>query len=668
MKQNYYIPLFFLIFFSISCDKFTEQQIISNKHNGNIFTDTIVQQIYDFQQTRNVVKLTPYLNHDSARYRRQAALAFASIQDNYALQQLCDLLQDPDTAVRQAAVFALGQIADNQAQDFLIKAFTKEHFPEINASIMEAIGKCGNEYGLDFLLSLDIKPGNLRYLQGQAWGLIRFKYRGIRNKQSDERILAFLMPSMPEKIREIASNYLIRPPELNLEIYQKQLTFLLKKETNTFIKRNLILALTGTNEPNALRIFDKIISQQPDYRVTVSIIKALENFEYDQVNDMVFNLIQHQNPNVNYTAAIFFINNGKPEEAEKYKKIAYKHDNFRTRAALLTAAMKFSSNQQTFSDSLKNLYLKTKHPYEKAALVPAFTFNLNHLDFLSQQLFAEKKYPVKTAIMNGLADMAISDFDNNNGYEHNKKEINQQFASIVKKALLSDDVALKAIAATTIRNKKIQTANWYDNYDFLYQSLNQCRLPADLEAYQEIIKTLEFLALSIPDEPIENNYKSIDWDKYVKITPGQKAIINTTKGEITIEFFINNAPGTVLNFIELAKSGYYKNKYFHRVVPDFVVQAGCNRGDGWGTINYLIRSEFSPIKYRAGYIGMASAGKDTESAQWFITQSPAHHLDGKYTVFAKVVKGMENLHQIELGDKIISIIIPHLSFSPPKAA
>jgi cyclophilin family peptidyl-prolyl cis-trans isomerase len=90
-------------------------------------------------------------------------------------------------------------------------------------------------------------------------------------------------------------------------------------------------------------------------------------------------------------------------------------------------------------------------------------------------------------------------------------------------------------------------------------------------------------------------------------------------------------------------------------VPNFVAQGGCHRGDGYGGEDYSIRSEFSYAKFKEGAVGMASAGKDTEGTQWFITHSPAPHLDGRYTVFAHVIKGMEIVHQLDVGDQILSV-------------
>jgi cyclophilin family peptidyl-prolyl cis-trans isomerase len=107
--------------------------------------------------------------------------------------------------------------------------------------------------------------------------------------------------------------------------------------------------------------------------------------------------------------------------------------------------------------------------------------------------------------------------------------------------------------------------------------------------------------------------------------------------------------------VKLVRKGFYKGLTFHRVIPNFVVQGGDPRGDGWGGPGYAIRSEFSLVNFERGMVGIASAGKDTEGCQFFITHSPAPHLDGRYTIFAKVVEGQDVVDRIQVGDTITDI-------------
>ena len=143
----------------------------------------------------------------------------------------------------------------------------------------------------------------------------------------------------------------------------------------------------------------------------------------------------------------------------------------------------------------------------------------------------------------------------------------------------------------------------------------------------------------------------------------KKAIIKTEKGDMTLELFANEAPQTVCNFANLAKEGFYKNLTFHRVIPNFVVQAGCPYGNGIGGPGYEIECECDnqENKHLRGTLSMAHAGRDTGGSQFFITHSPQPHLDRVHTVFGQIdekdEKSLEVLDSIRAGDKILDIEI-----------
>ena len=134
------------------------------------------------------------------------------------------------------------------------------------------------------------------------------------------------------------------------------------------------------------------------------------------------------------------------------------------------------------------------------------------------------------------------------------------------------------------------------------------------------------------------------------------AKITTEKGDIQIDLFDEDAPGTVKNFIDLAKDGFYDGLNFHRVIPNFVIQGGCPNGTGTGGPGYHIPCEINPIKHLAGSLSMAHAGKDTGGSQFFICHSPQPHLDGLHTVFGQT-EDMDVVNSIEEGDGIISVSI-----------
>lgn len=137
-----------------------------------------------------------------------------------------------------------------------------------------------------------------------------------------------------------------------------------------------------------------------------------------------------------------------------------------------------------------------------------------------------------------------------------------------------------------------------------------------------------------------------------------RAILTTEKGTFTIEFFPEDAPLTVDNFIRLAKANYFNGLAIHRVVPNFVMQDGDPRGDGNGGPGWQIRCELNMKSYERGAVGMALSGKDTGGSQWFVTHSPQPHLDGGYTVFGKVNEtDMKVVDTFVRGDKILTVKI-----------
>ncbi len=155
---------------------------------------------------------------------------------------------------------------------------------------------------------------------------------------------------------------------------------------------------------------------------------------------------------------------------------------------------------------------------------------------------------------------------------------------------------------------------------------------------------------------------------------GKRAVMETTKGEIVIDLFEKEAPNTVANFVGLAtgtkawtdpKTGqkvnrpYYDGLTFHRVIAGFVAQGGCPLGTGTGGPGYKINCETkgNPHKHVRGALSMAHAGLNTGGSQFFLVHDPQPHLDGKHTVFGQIVKGVENMLQLKVGDRMTRVTI-----------
>src|SRR5213082_3650853 len=139
----------------------------------------------------------------------------------------------------------------------------------------------------------------------------------------------------------------------------------------------------------------------------------------------------------------------------------------------------------------------------------------------------------------------------------------------------------------------------------------------------------------------------------------QTGLITLENGhEIRLELFPQEAPKTVENFVTLAKKGFYNGLTFHRVVPGFVVQGGCPKGDGTGGPGHTVVAEFNAQKHVRGTLAMArSQHPDSAGSQFYICYGPTPHLDGNYTVFGRVVSGMEHVDRIRQGDRMKSVTI-----------
>jgi len=152
-----------------------------------------------------------------------------------------------------------------------------------------------------------------------------------------------------------------------------------------------------------------------------------------------------------------------------------------------------------------------------------------------------------------------------------------------------------------------------------------------------------------------NNPPEMDIDQ----NENYQLTIETNKGSIEIELYPQHAPKTVNNFVFLSKEGFYNGVSFHRVINNFVIQGGDPTGTGSGGPGYSFEDELdgNPLIHERGVLSMANAGPNTNGSQFFITHSPQPHLNGKHTVFGKVVNGIKVVDAIREGDKVKKVTV-----------
>ena len=632
-------------------------------------TDSIYRKIIDFQDQRLTDSLVRYFSDENPTYRYASVLAIASIQDNSVANDIVKRLHDNVPEVRAVAAYTLGQIGDINNQDSLIAVFgnydTLHPNNRFNENILEAIGKLGDDKYLKSLATIKgYRPTDTLLILGQTKGLYRYITRGKSIPEGTERILDLVESKIYTKeIRELGSYYLVRAKKEDLNNYVFRLINLFKKETNPVIKMNLAIALgkTQNNAPLKVLLEELDNSSTPD-AVKVNIIKALGNFEYIEVAEKVMKYLEYSNTKVAYASANYLYNFGQPNDVAIYRKSAKKDLPWSVDSRLYAAILKhvpgyFSKTKSATIWDVKKKISNSENPFEKAAFIRALGEDIGSFKQIYELGFKAPETLVRTASMEAIATMTKKP-ELLKLSKWKLKKFKENIKNVILEAFNSKDVGLIATASDLLMNSVIDFKPEFENFEFISNSKKSLELPKDIEAYNAV-GMLESKWLNKSFEPYKIKYNNpIDWTIFDKLSKTPKVSITTNKGKFVVELFKNESPGSVVNFVKLINDKFFEGKKFHRVVPNFVIQTGGTRGDGYGSLNYTIRSEFAQLSYNsAGIVGMASAGKDTESTQWFVTLAPAPHLDGRYTVFAKVVEGIKVIDKIEIGDIIEEVAL-----------
>ena len=628
-----------------------------------------IQKLYDFQDTQNRDSLYYYLRHSDPSFRYRAVLAFASFQDKESLDSIVNLLEDPIMDVRIAAAYSIGQLGDSLAEPILIRAFSQQDSQDVNnpfqETILEAIGKCGSESSLDALSKVSTyKTTDDHLLMGQARAIYRFALRGITNPAATDKIVEFLTTDeYPEEVKLMAANYLFRARDIDITEHKFQVGRVLSQHKDPRIRMALAKPLASTSDPEILNILLGQLSADDDYRVKCNIIRELGNFEYISVVERVLSLLKSKNHHIANTAADYLLNNGIPNDAAIYADYAKDDIHWKARAKVYQAVHRhlpayFTNTRTKHRGEIIQLYANSQNIYEKAALVQAMGEDKNTYPWIRDNVMTDSSMVVRMAGLEKIGEIATDD-QFLQFFSGRRRFTRLQLLGIIQEAMSSGDSGLIAVGSDILQNEKAGLKNLITDITFLEDAKRTLQLPKDIETYQALQSSINYLSdLEAPKTLPTNTDHRIKWELINELSDSSRAYVFTTKGKIVFKLNFNEAPGSVANFIQLAEEDFYDGKVFHRVVPNFVIQGGCPRGDGWGNLDYSIRSELYPSYYTSeGKVGMASAGKHTECTQWFVTHSPTPHLDGNYTIFAEVVSGMDVVHNIEQGDIIEDVRI-----------
>ncbi len=631
------------------------------------------EQILRFENSRaSCDSLVKYLSSSEPKIRARAVEAMGKLQDPSCLEGLTEMLNDLNHNVRIQAAFALGQLGNSQAENTLIARVSEKELTKVKIHIVEALSKIGSSASFPVFIKL-LKSEDDKLRAEAALSLGRMARRKLTDI-SATNWLASLVADQNGNVRWKACYSLAQigtgldATPLREAIFDK----------NPLVRMYAIQALGKLRDLTILEPCGAVIKNDSDWRVRVEAVNALANHPLSLVANN-FSLLNQNNAQVRI-AIIQAIGASAQLEPDGYRQNSREHNFAKHELEQIflskSEARKWSSKEIglaliSYAKLIKkesiDLLLEFKNHADHRVRARVMTA-LGETGSPTVLRIFEKEYETAPTVVKISMLQALDEF----------KE--QNHSRLFLRALEEPDHVLVAIAAQGLSQDTLRNKIHAQSIVQAYQNLPK---PVDSEAATMIFQAIGTLgdenavpvlreALNIPNKVLSKvaadalfQITGVDYSdstatatkphsdfEYEDILAleGVSALIKTPRGNIEFELFADEAPLTVLNFAELAEQGFFDKLPFHRVVPNFVIQGGDPRGDGWGSPGYAIRSEFNTRPYLRGTVGMASAGKDTEGCQFFITHSPQPHLNGRYTVFGQVTSGIEVVDAIQEGD------------------
>jgi cyclophilin family peptidyl-prolyl cis-trans isomerase/HEAT repeat protein len=628
---------------------------------------------------------------------------------------------DRDERVRATAAFALGEIESESAGGALQEALARSKTPELRARAVEALGKIAAALpdsradarkrigdaivGVLVAQSRQPKQDRLLVLLGLT-AILRAKPEG------GARTAALFLASRDARVREDAANTLTR---LRAKESLERLRAMLSSDADAVARANAARALGAAEDKAAFDALVARVAEDPDSRVRVSAVRSLASLkdaragqplrERAEVLHADYKLERGGSANARvpsavnelldiFTAMGGVLANTNDERAVELLR-AYRAEGL-VASELETALARIAPAQYMRDPAVSDLFRRVptfRDPTVTWQKVSAMGQGLGEMSGVTSaqvgnsvvSLQADAQIALRSLIASANTPplavptllRALASF----------KPID--LASVARSQLKADDVIVRATAADILSDLPPEPDNAHALVEALPRALsddiNDAALSvlgalskqqgADVNAAVETaLETTDYLVrrraadilrersggtdTARRVETVNTRNHRADYERAAtRIGKSVRALVATDKGAFTIELLPEDAPLTVDNFVSLARRGYFNGISFHRVVTDFVVQGGDPRGDGNGGPGYQIRDEMNTVPYDRGAVGMALSGRDTGGSQWFVTHSPQPHLDGGYTVFGRVVSGMEVVDRIARGDRIRTITI-----------
>lgn len=614
MRQLVFIPIFILF----GCVEST----VSVKPTPKKWTSGKMLSVLEAQEHRDTQMLCTFLGDANEEVRETAALAFASVQNSASIPCLLTALNDSSMTVRSAAVFAIGFIADSSTVATLTANYAQEKDSTVrsayhSALVMAAHRMPGSRSVNQLVALLEQSTGQdrtrvadaLRRVDAKDLNTISDVYFRLITDETDPETKAFLV-SGSAKLDDERKDELLRS--------------LLSVEQPIAVRVNAARVLGNSTNGNTLNELARNILD-PEVTLRTAILEALSK-KSEQLDTKILLQIQ---PGVDQLDPI-------------------------TRLKYYALLLPHSATKGMAQDSIRRMVIRD--PYTEAARFTAMASDKDPaIEITMDGIMLSAGHPAMSyAAYRILADRTLARMNEQRAIPHGKQVV--QAAPFFRSVMESGNPGLISAAAEDLEGVDPKDLTTLFPKDLETMALTSLKTIQDLEA-RSLIAALAAKrdGSPAPGPALIPFNHPIDTVRLKELEQGQRYTIKTKQGTIIIATDINGAPGSCLAFDSLITAGYYNGKAFHRMVPNFVVQGGCPRGDGYGGMPWTLRTEISRNLFTTGSLGLASAGRDTESCQFFITHSATPHLDGRYTRFGEVVSGMGVVMKLQVGDVMESI-------------
>lgn len=639
----------------------------------------LVKTTFERKFDKSIIR--DYLHSDSTPKVNAALLTIVQSDDSSFIPEI---IKTNFSKSSEFICFTLGQLGENKtAADYLLSKLNAKNTPDSTKKfIIRAIGKTGGKDGFN-ALEKGYNESDGKEFQGISIALYDFYLRKIIDKEGAKNILGKELTRTYSSIQRKA-DAAFTIARLGLSDYFKEDIYkTLENNYSGYDKnyQNLVLVQYLVDNlrrakyiPFGINFFNKLSSvHSPTIKIGVTSLLVFYPFKSGPELENYFRFFRDSNPNVTRQAAISIkgidiVQSLRPELKDKIERLI--SDNTltpNTRGELLLSYQKlFDVKLEDILEHFNNK-IEPEYLYQAASVTPESEFAFDYVVNRFGLANGKERNDLLTSLIN-----------------FKKYFSTDKFRKIIFSSLESDSPVLISLATSGIDS--IFIANNKDSLEMSFKSIinNYKDDPNYYESIQavtgvaELTDTLFFRGLleelrnskvyalkkyseeklGIATDAINHNEILFEklWENSFEY---KSALIETEKGDFTIEFTPGYAPMSAGNFCYLASIHFFEGIIFHRVVPAFVIQGGDPTGTGWGGPDYSIVSEFSPLHYSISAVGMASAGKDTEGSQWFVTTGDYPHLDGRYTIFGYVVNGMETVNNTDQTDKILSVKLLH---------